>query len=362
VYQLTCRSEPAEEQRLSDDIDQLFELTRIIVLVLAGLIPNLTDDKSRVRYELNDEAVSLLTLSLSALVDAAAVFPTVIETDLHACIIHIFTTILATPSCQAVVVPQALPILKRFISSIASATNPRKETVTQLRTALARFIGILKHSQQRENEASVTCEKNTLLACTLLLSSAGNVFSAADPLIPRFVAEILECLNSRIPTKVAATCSRSILLYPKRHPADDALAAELLPQLMGFVGMPSEVDGLGESRSIVSKALTSFVASSAISKDQVPVAMGLVIACLLARTEAESDGISAADKKMLYVEIASLLLECAAADQAAFKSVVGGLGPAQKSLLEEVIRDGAAATMKKEEEREEPTIALKMNF
>jgi hypothetical protein len=355
-------SEPTEEQRLSDDIDQLFELTRIIVLVLAGLIPNLTEDKSRVRHELNDEAVSLLTLSLSALVDAAAVFPTVIETDLHACIIHIFTTILATPSCQTVVIPKALPILKRFIGSISSPNSPRKETVSQLRTALARFIGILKHSQQRENEAAVVCEKNTLLACTLLLSSAGNVFSPADPLIPLFVSEIVECLNSRIPTKVAATCSRSLLLYPKRHPADDALAAELLPQLLGFVGIPSGIDGLGESRGIVSKALTGFVASSVISKDQVPAAMGLVIPCLLARTEAESEGAAAGDKKTLYVEMASLLLECAAADQAAFKTVVASLTSSQKSLLEEVIRDGAAANMKKEEEREEPTIALKMNF
>jgi hypothetical protein len=36
-----------EEEKLSDDIDQMFELTRIIVLVLAGLVPNLTEDKSR---------------------------------------------------------------------------------------------------------------------------------------------------------------------------------------------------------------------------------------------------------------------------------------------------------------------------
>jgi hypothetical protein len=44
---LTVLSKPVEDERLSEDIDQLFELTRIIVLVLAGLVPNLTDDKSR---------------------------------------------------------------------------------------------------------------------------------------------------------------------------------------------------------------------------------------------------------------------------------------------------------------------------
>lgn len=42
-----CCSNAVEEEKLSDDIDQMFELTRIIVLVLAGLVPNLTEDKSR---------------------------------------------------------------------------------------------------------------------------------------------------------------------------------------------------------------------------------------------------------------------------------------------------------------------------
>ena len=36
-----------EGEGLSEDIDQMFELTRIIVLVLAGLVPNLTEDRNR---------------------------------------------------------------------------------------------------------------------------------------------------------------------------------------------------------------------------------------------------------------------------------------------------------------------------
>jgi len=44
---------------LSDDIEQLFELTRIIVLVLAGLLPNLAEAKQPARHQLTDEAISL---------------------------------------------------------------------------------------------------------------------------------------------------------------------------------------------------------------------------------------------------------------------------------------------------------------
>lgn len=36
---------------LSDDVEQLFELTRIMVMVLTGLLPNLADARSQGRYD-----------------------------------------------------------------------------------------------------------------------------------------------------------------------------------------------------------------------------------------------------------------------------------------------------------------------
>ena len=40
-----CRASSAEE-KLSEDIDQLFELTKIMVLVLSGLVPGLEDNNT----------------------------------------------------------------------------------------------------------------------------------------------------------------------------------------------------------------------------------------------------------------------------------------------------------------------------
>lgn len=304
-----------------------------------------------VRHELTDEAIALLSLSLSALVDASAIFPSIIKTDLHACILHIFATILATPSCQATVVPQALPVFKRFLTSIV--TNAQPETSTQLRNALTRFLAILKKAQQREFDAAVQCEKNALLACTILLSSASNVFSPDDQLLGIFIAELADCLENRVPTKVAANCARSILLLPKKHPAEEALAALLLPHLLSFLATPSDVEGLDESRPLVAHALTAFVQS--ISKDKAATAMAIVAPTLLARASKEGSDV--------YKEIAARLLELAAVDAGAFRSVVGGLGQEQKAFLEEVIREGGARKeVARKEESGEPSIALKMNF
>ena len=192
----------AEGEDLSEDIEQLFELTRIIVLVLAGLLPNLIEAQQPARHALTDEAVSLVRVSLNALVDAAEVFPSIIKTDLHACIIHIFATILGTGSCQAVVVPQSLPILKRFITSVSASykiQNPNHNTsIIQLQGCLKRFLSIYMNAQKRETEVSLPCVKNTLLASTLLLTSGTNHLSASDPLVTRFLDEVVDCLSDRM--------------------------------------------------------------------------------------------------------------------------------------------------------------------
>lgn len=196
------KPEDAENGDLSEDIEQLFELTRIIVLVLAGLLPNLTEAKQPARHQLTDEAVSLIRVSLNALVDAAEVFPSIIKTDLHACIIHIFATILGTATCQAVVVPQSLPIFKRFITSIALPTKAgdteAASNLSQVQGCLKRFLSIYLMAQKRETEASLPCVKNSLLACTVLLTSGKNYMSASEPLVARFLDEVIDCLNDRM--------------------------------------------------------------------------------------------------------------------------------------------------------------------
>lgn len=184
---------------LSEDVDQLFELTRIIVLVLAGLLPNLTEANQPVRHVLTEEAVLLVRSSLNALVDAAEVFPAVIKTDLHACIIHIFATILATASCQQIIVPQSLPTLKRFIATMAGPREGNSgSTDVQLQGCLRRFLSIYLHGQKREAPTDLQKVKNSLLAVTILFTGGQNHLSANDPIVAKFLEELVDCLTDRM--------------------------------------------------------------------------------------------------------------------------------------------------------------------
>ncbi|KAF2204363.1 ARM repeat-containing protein [Delitschia confertaspora ATCC 74209] len=349
---------PSDEDKISEDIDQLFELTKIIVLVLAGLVPNLDDSKAGVRYPLNEEAVALLTLALSALVDASEVFPSIIKTDLHACILHIFATILGTGSCQAIVVPQSLPIFKRFVTSL-TAHSQGTDSNTQLRATMNRFLSILKYAQKRESEASLPGEKNTILATTILLSSAGSAFDAKDPLLKRFVEEMVECLGNRMTSKVAAGCCRSLLLLPRKGPAETSLASYLLPQILSFLANPSDVEGLDESRTTLAHSLVAVVSTLPSTAQKEP-AMKVIVPALLARASNEG--------KDTYSETAARLLELAGADAMAFRAVVGGMSAEQKGFMESVIKSGGVGVQNRTRnegtsgEGGEPSIALKMNF
>ena len=340
------------DEHLSDDIEQLFELTRIMVLVLTGLVPSLDDGKTAVRHALSEEAVALLTTALSALVDAAHVFPSIIKTDLHACILHIFAAILAAPSCQAVVVPQALPILKRFATSISHAVAPASDTSTQLRATLLRFLQTLKRAQNRDFDAALACEKNCILTTTILLSSAGAAFSPNDPLIHRFVDELADCLANRMTSKVAASCTRSLLLLPKRSPVETQIAALLLPHVLTFLACPSTVEGLEDSRSVLAGALVAFLSTLQTGTQRV-IAVKMVVPALLARVKKEPES---------EAETAGRLVEILGVDQGAFREVVAGLGVGEREFLQGVLKRGQGGEREVKAETGEPTIALKMNF
>lgn len=336
---------PINGEALSDDIEQLFELTRIIVLVLAGLIPGLADTPVSARLEHSEEAVSLVRVALQALVDVSDVFPSIIKTDLHATILHIFSTILGTAVCQAAVIPQALPIFRRFVVSIVD--DGRSGTQDQLRNTLSRMMLILRNAQKRETEASLPCEKNSLLAITILISAAPNQLPDSDPLVKKFASEICECLETPMTSRVAAGCLRTLLMASVE-------VETLLSKTITFVATPLTLEELGDTKTVMAQTLAMYVAK--LPADQRPAAVALSIQALLER--AMSDG------PRVHQETATRLLELANVDNAAFRAVVGSMSGDRRHVLEHILKSSAGARRSNDDTGagQEPTIALKLDF
>jgi hypothetical protein len=322
----------------------------------------------------SDDSLALIRLALRSLVDVASVFPSIIRNDLHACILHIFTTILATGVCQTEVVPQALPIFRQFVYGITHTPEVPEEApedidvvAFQLRGCLTRFLTILTIAQRRESDSSMACAKNTLLAITFLLTAGGHVLPPQDPVINRVLDELLDCLQDVGLATVAASCLRSILLKPSpRYMTDDVISRYLLPRLIAFlVGCPTDSGDVPSdpenSRTVIARTLVSCVNNATFSPAEMPAAASLVMSALLARAKREGQAV--------HQESAGHLLELAKADQIIFRTLVANMNVEQKSLLEEVLRSaGVGAGVAKPGEAADntpqaaPSIALRMDF
>lgn len=349
----SARGEDDNEGHISDDIEQLFELTRIMVLVLAGILPNLSEQNPSSRPQLPDEAVVVIQKTLEALVDVADIFPAVIKTDLHASILHIFASILSISTCQANVVPQALPVLKRFLVRGAS-----KSSHDLLRSCLGRFLSILSHAQRRESENSLPCAKNTLLACTILLTTASGYLAPNDPLLDKALDAMLDCLTDIGLAKVASSCLRSLMMTHPRNPTDEAMARYLLPHLIHFA-LDTTREDPEDARALTAHTLTSFVATTI--DEATSAAMCCIIPVILKN--------AAADGPSKYANWSKRLLELAGGRlMPAFRGVMMRMSAEQKDFMQTVIREGGGAgkasngRLDGDDDVEEPTIALKMNF
>ena len=352
----SARGKDSNGEHLSDDIEQLFELTRIIVLVLAGVLPNLAERNPSVRPQLPDEAVSVIHISLEALVDASEIFPSIIKADLHASILHIFATILSTGACQANVVPQAFPVFKRFLQTIAPA-SPSTASSDLIHSCLHRFLSILAHAQRRELETSLPCAKNTLLASTILLTNASRSLAPNDPLIARTLDEMFTCLQDIGLAKVVASCLRSLILVSPKNETDESIARYLFPQLLRFTA-DTKLPDPENARSLTAHALTSFVTTT--SGKASSAAMCVVVPMLLTRAWAEG--------KAVYLETSKRLLELASGNLTpVFRGVVAKMSAGQRTFMESVIREGGGVGRSMAGSREnvgetEPSIALKLDF
>lgn len=360
AHPFATKPDQTEEEDLSEDIEQLFELTRITVLVLAGLLPNLTENTQSTQYQLNDESISLIGTSLNALVDAAEVFPSIIKTDLHACIIHIFATILGTGSCQKLVVPQSLPILKRFINSISNTQEKNvkdlENSVTQLLSCLKRFLSIYFQAQKRESEFSLLCVRNSLLASATLFTSGKNRLSASEPIVKQFLDEVIRCLNDCTTAKAAASCIRLLLLQMPKTSADNSISRYLFPRLITFV-TNTKIKDSENARPLIMHTLTIFVTT--LVGEANTVAISIILPVLLARAITEGPTV--------YKETGARLLDLASIDQHAFRNVVGVINREQKQFMESIIvaeRQNQAQLNSQSDDLEgkRPAIALRMDF
>jgi hypothetical protein len=358
---LSAKSEEDRDEKLSEDIDQLFELTRIIILVLTGLVPTLEDPPAAASRMLSEQGIALVEKSFQALVDVAEIFPAVIRADLHSCIIHCFCTMLATGICQDSVVQQIMPAFRSFLQDIAASPTGRDVTARLVRGCLSRMFMILTQAQRRENEFSIPCAKNTLLSMTVLLSSAGKILSPSDSLIAEALSEVLDCLHDLGLAKVATNCVRSLLMIRPKSACDETVYRVLFPQCLSFV-CDQSVNDPEQVRPAVLQALVSSVHT--IPKSGRTAAMAVLMPVLLISAKQPTPK---GQKESFGKQAATRLLELAGIDQSAFRVMAASLDEDSRGELGELLKSVGVGERRQvvaaeNYDDEKPAIELRMDF
>ncbi|ETN40321.1 uncharacterized protein HMPREF1541_04597 [Cyphellophora europaea CBS 101466] len=349
------------DEKLSDDIEQLFELTRIMVLVLTGLIPTLEDPPGMAIRKLSPDGISLVHLVFQALVGVAEVFPSIIKADLHACIFHCYCTMLATGICQEEVVPSLLPVFRSFLQVVADSSEG--ETTSNLvRGSLHQVMITLSVAQRREHDGSLTAAKNCLLSMTVMLTTAGHAIPANDELIRKAVAEFLDCLQDVGLAKIAVNCIRTILQSNSKSACDEAAGRILWPQLIQFICDLGTEDP-ENVRSAITQALVGSIGT--LAQDRRQAAIAILVPVLLHRANKVSRGEKETEVRR---EVASRLLDLAGIDQLGFRASIAMLDEERRASLESLLRSAGLGRKQSDQggpENEEfraPAIELRMDF
>ena len=306
---------------------------------------------------ITDSAVQLVSLCISALVNVAEVYPPVIRTDLHACIMHIFVMVFSTPSCQVGVVPHALPLLKSFLRTIMR--EPNHEIGSLIRSMVVQLLQLLKIAQRREFSSALQCEKNAMLGLTVVITTCSGLLAANDPILQKSADELLGCLGHQLTTKIAAGCCRSLLVQQERDAVMESVVASLFPKLVDFyLNPPEAVEGLSETVTLIGHIFTLF--ASTLPAEKAATAITMMVPVFLVRAKKNGSG--------CYGELSKRFLDLANVDSSAFRGVVMALAPDDRSSLEEILGHGrqnqraqgvdAAA----DGAGSEPSIALKTDF
>lgn len=367
---VVAKSEDRQE-KLSEDVGQLFELTRIIVLVLTGLVPTLDDPVTRPSRPLSEEHVNLVHLCFQALVDVADVFPFFIKPDLLACIMHSYCTMLATGVCQQEVIPRIMPNFRTFLQQVVKTKSGNTDQMTTrlILGTLRQMLSILEIAQRRESDSSIVCAKNTLLSITILLTTASAAIPATDKLITKAIAELFDTLQDVGLAKIAMGCTKSLLLAPLKSPCEERVARMLWPKLILFI-MDNDAEDPETVKTSLMQALISSVAPLTSTEGRV-AAMSILVPCLLERATYVVPNGSTED---LSKESASRLLELAGVDGIAFRATVARLEDSQRAQLEGLLRSAGlgrkqvshkrtdTGTSLPDEDESRPAIALRFDF
>lgn len=345
-----CLSHPASlrtkagrtvpDDELSSDVEQLFELTRIVLLAMAGLLPGLTKGGNvPLRDGRNEGVMKLAKFCLTALVDMAECFPVVVRVDLYASILHVFVRLVETPSCVQVLISSTTKF-KELLSSMShiEVDDLQLQLIhMQIRSVLGHLLSMLHDDKRTAPGLRMQC----LTMITVVVTSSVRILAADDVLRQQVNEAVTQELDGdkTSESSVSLQCLQSILLSDP----PPATTRHCLLALITICVNSREPLCLRSCKVLVAFAKSVMERDSLQNVTQL---LRLVIGTLVG-----------AVKFTKRTSIGALILELAGSNPARFKQVLMAFSEEERQAVEGLVRF-ASEPLKPEDEA--PSIELKI--
>lgn len=328
---------------LSENVDQLFELVRVAMLVLTTLFPYLADSQqpgpsfsgNEIKY------VQLARSALDYLVDMAQVFPHIIRVDLYSCLLYVFGKILKNSQSISLSKLSLIPLRKLLTNMIITwdTTIDAQESIeTAVLTATNHFVATFGTAEE------LVTKEVSLLALVILFNTSSKIMTPESSYVNDLSGYLVECLGNPAFQNVAAECIKTLLVSSFKTEVGKALAVKTLPQMVSlatddgymFQDKNSETPQVNMVPKIVIDILVTFTKN--LEGEQLDSLLAITIPLLLWFSDEENSEIPVTQRKLF---VNQKLLELVSYNSGAFKSLLqSGLSEWQKEMVEHIMLAG----------------------
>lgn len=349
--------------QVTESVDQLFELFRVVMLALTNLCPFLTNTENNggknvhvAKLSRSKNGLFVIKKCLDSLVEMIEMFPNIIKVDLYACLLYTIGQFVENDHeiYQKMIMPFVLVIEKRLLERIVKTHKDNKQqgpkrVIRQAIVATAvHDIALFKN--QARNNSSVDWQKNCLLSITIILGTGASILDSIE--LGSYYKDLAHVLLHKLSINEGKTkeeeeevfieCTKKILGNTMNTRIGKIISQIVLPGLL-----------LNSNKQKIPSRITCemFVVftKSLKENEEVTTALAITVPLLLSNSSDQSSFVN--DK----------IVELAQFDSAAFKQTVqNGLNKNQRIALEKILRGDNEPDEETVKVDAESSIALKM--
>lgn len=332
------------EDGLSENVDQLFELVRVVMLVLTTQFPYLSDSGRTANpiTHTGAQPVRLVRTSLDYLVDMVEVFPHIIRVDLYACLLYVFGKILENSQSISLSKLSLIP-LKKLLSNMTRTwdDNPdlQESIETTINTATNHFVSMLK------TEKELLTREVSLLVIVILFNTSSKIMKPESTYVDELGGLLVESLSDSEFQTIAVECIRALLVSSFKTEVGKALCVKTIPQMISLATedgylFSEKSETSNKKINMVPKLVIDILMSftKTLEAVQLDALLAITIPLLLWFSDEENSEIPVEQRKLF---VNQKLLELVAYNSEAFKALLqNGLSEWQREMVEYIMLAG----------------------